>query len=486
VFDAVVAAQRLSADDVWLRTRRQVEANRPAQAKLTLNYLPDSQLPDARAFDSAINNGMGYLARQPANWYASRPGRELAAIAIQRIAINDPRIAAEQLEKLQGRLQESEGRWAWGQIALQAATKHMPEAVDWFARADKTTLSDDAFQWKVRAALRAQDWGVVRDTIQAMPAPLAALPEWIYWLGRALKAGGRTTEADALFGKIAGQASFYGNLADEELDHTVMPPPRAAAPSAEEQKAARDNPGIRRALTLFRLDMRTEGVREWNWSLRGMEDRQLLATADLARRNEIWDRAINTADRTKNEHDYTLRFLAPYGDQVRSAALNQSLDDAWVYGLMRQESRFITSAKSNVGASGLMQLMPATAKWVAKKIGLRDFNNGRVNDTETNVLLGTSYMRLVMENLDNHPVLASAAYNAGPGRAKKWRADKPLEGAIYAETIPFSETRDYVKKVMSNAVYYSALFNGKPTSLKARLGTVGARTSDAMKDADLP
>jgi soluble lytic murein transglycosylase len=142
---------------------------------------------------------------------------------------------------------------------------------------------------------------------------------------------------------------------------------------------------------------------------------------------------------------------------VRPAAQNQSLDDAWVYGLMRQESRFITSAKSNVGASGLMQLMPATAKWVAKKIGLRDYNHGRVNDTETNVLLGTSYMRLVMENLDNHPVLASAAYNAGPGRAKKWRADRPLEGAIYAETIPFSETRDYVKKVMSNSVYYSAV-----------------------------
>ncbi|HEX6734087.1 MAG TPA: lytic transglycosylase domain-containing protein, partial [Azonexus sp.] len=171
---------------------------------------------------------------------------------------------------------------------------------------------------------------------------------------------------------------------------------------------------------------------------------------------------------------------------VRSAALNQSLDDAWVYGLMRQESRFITTAKSTVGASGLMQLMPATAKWVAKKIGLRDFHQSRVNDTETNVLLGTSYMRLVMENLDNHPVLASAAYNAGPGRAKRWRAERPLEGAIYAETIPFSETRDYVKKVMSNSVYYSALFTGKPDSLKARLGTVGPANAQPMKDADLP
>lgn len=485
ILDALVASQKMNADDVWTRARRQVEANRPAWTKTTLNYLPDSQMPDNRSLDSALNNAMSYLVKQGIG-NGSRAGRELAAFAIARIAANDPRTAADELERFKGKLHDSERQWAWGQIGLQGAKKHFPEAVGWFNQAGKAPLSEDAAQWKVRAALRAQEWGVVRNTIEAMPAELAAKPEWIYWLGRAQQAGGRTSEGNALFEKIAGQPNFYGNLADEELGRTIVPPPKAKAPSAEEQRAARDNPGIRRALAFFRNDMRTEAVKEWNWSLRGMDDRELLAAADLAKRNQIWDRAINTADRTKNEHDYTLRFLAPYGETVRPAAQNQSLDDAWVYGLMRQESRFITNAKSNVGASGLMQLMPATAKWVAKKIGLRDFSHGRVNDTETNVLLGTTYMRLVMENLDNHPVLASAAYNAGPGRARKWRADRPLEGAIYAETIPFSETRDYVKKVMSNAVYYSAIFNGKADSLKARLGTISARTADVPKDSDLP
>ncbi len=485
ILDALVASQKMSTDDVWARARRQVEANRPGWVRTTLNYLPDSQMPDNRQLDNALNSAMGYLIKQGIG-NGSRAGRELAAFAIARVAANDPRAAADELERLKGKLHDSERQWAWSQIGLQAAKKHVPEAVGWYSQAGKTPLSEDGAQWKVRAALRAQEWGIVRNTIEAMPAELAAKPEWIYWLGRALHAGGRTSEGNALFEKIAGQPNFYGNLADEELGHTVLPPPKAKAPTAEEQRAARDNPGIRRALAFFRNDMRTEAVKEWNWSLRGMDDRELLAAADLAKRNQIWDRAINTADRTKNEHDYTLRFLAPYGETVRPAAQNQSLDDAWVYGLMRQESRFITNAKSNVGASGLMQLMPATAKWVARKIGLRDFSHGRVNDTETNVLLGTTYMRLVMENLDNHPVLASAAYNAGPGRARKWRADRPLEGAIYAETIPFSETRDYVKKVMSNAVYYSAIFNGKADSLKARLGTIGARTADVPKDSDLP
>lgn len=486
LLDALVSAGRIDADQAWQRTRLQIEANRPQLARRTLNYLPDSQIPDPAAFDAAVKNAMAYLARQGAGWHGNRQGRELAAIAIRYVAANDPQIAARELEKRQDRLRESESRWAWSQIALQAARKHLPETLEWYGRAGNTPLSEENHQWKVRSALRAQAWGTVRSAIEAMPASLAARPEWVYWLGRAYKAGGRSSDADALFARIAGQASFYGNLADEELGRSVVPPARAAALGNDELRAARDNPALQRALALFRLDMRTEAVREWNWALRGMNDRELLAAAELARQNQLWDRAINTAERTRNEHDYTLRFLAPYSEQIRPVAREQSLDDAWVYGLMRQESRFISNARSNVGASGLMQLMPATAKWVAKKIGLRDFSHSRVNDTEINVLLGTSYMRIVMENLDNHPVLASAAYNAGPGRAKRWRADQALEGAIYAETIPFSETRDYVKKVMSNAVYYSALFNGKPDSLKGRLGVVAPASATAMKDADLP
>ena len=486
VLDALIRDNRLATDDIWARTRRQFEANRTGPAKFTLAALPASQAVDAKALDKVIDSPLGYLAKQPANWSGSRTGRELAALAIQRIAANDPRAAATELEKLLGRMQDPERQWAWSQLGLQAARRHYSEALGWYAQGGETPLSDEGAQWKVRAALRAHDWSVVLATISEMPPSLAAQPEWVYWQGRAYKAGGLTSQADALFEKVAGQHNFYGNLADEELGRKIVIPPKAKAPTAEEQKAARDNPAIRRAMVFFRLNMRTEAVKEWNWSLRGMDDRELLAAADLAKRNQIWDRAINTADRTKNEHDFTLRFLAPYGEQVRPAAQNQSLDDAWVYGLMRQESRFITVAKSNVGASGLMQLMPATAKWVAKKIGLKDYNHGRVTDTEVNVLLGTSYMRLVMENLDNHPVLTSAAYNAGPGRAKKWRADQPLEGAIYAETIPFNETRDYVKKVMSNSVYYSMQFTGRPDSLKTRLGMVGGRTADAPKDADLP
>ena len=476
VLEALILDKRILADGVWARIRRQFEANKTAAAAYSMNYLPPSQTPDKKLAQTIIDAPLPWLIRLPGNFSGNRMQRQLAILGIQRIARNDPRMAAEQLRRIAPSLSKDELGWAWTQIGRQAAQSHLPEAIEWYQQAGDAALSEDAAEWKVRAALRVQDWGAVRSTIEAMPPELAAQSAWVYWLGRAYRAGGRLAEANAQFAKIAGQPDFYGNLASDDLGQPITPPPQASPPSMEELAAVQATPGVQRAMLFFRLNLRSEGVREWNWTLRGMSDRELLAASEIALRANIYDRAIAAADRTRNEHDYALRYLAPFADQVRPAARSQALDDAWVYGLMRQESRFISNARSSAGASGLMQLMPATAKWVAGKIGLKNYHQGQVNDTETNLLLGTSYMRLVLEDLDNHPVLASAAYNAGPGRARRWRADVPLEGAIYTETIPFSETRDYVKKVMSNSVYYSALFDGHPQTLKNRLGTIAPRT----------
>jgi soluble lytic murein transglycosylase len=153
-------------------------------------------------------------------------------------------------------------------------------------------------------------------------------------------------------------------------------------------------------------------------------------------------------------------------------------------GLVRQESRFIANARSSVGAMGLMQLMPATARWSAKKIGLA-YQASRVIEPPTNIALGANYLKHVLDDL-GHPVLAAAAYNAGPGRARRWRDSRPLEGAIYAETIPFSETRDYVKKVMANTMYYAQLIGGKLIPLKDRLGKVPSRFTEERVEEDLP
>ncbi len=484
--DQLVAAGGLTVEEVWQRVRRAFEARRVGAARSAAAYLPAGEGFDGRGLESIAQAPARYLDKLPAGFAAKRGGRETVLFAVQRQARTDPQDAAIRFGRIEARFTDEERAYAWGQIAWQAAYRHLPEALAWYRKAAATALSEEQMAWHVRAALRAHDWHAVQLAIAAMPPALAAQPDWIYWQARALAAGGRTDEARALYLKIGRQPNFYGNLADEELGRVVEVPPRATPPSAEELAAAAVNPGFLRALALIRVDMRIEGVREWVWSLRGMDDRALLAAAEFAQRNEVWDRAINTADRTLAQHNYSLRYIAPFSDRVRPKADELALDNGWVYGLMRQESRFIMNARSSAGAKGLMQLMPATAKWVAKQIKFADYHPSRVTEMNTNVTLGTNYMKMVLTSLDNHPVLASAAYNAGPGRARKWRAEHALEGAIYAETIPFTETRDYVKKVMSNAIYYNTLFDGRPQSLKASLGTIRARGQGETEVEKLP
>lgn len=486
VFAVLFDGGLLPESEIWQRARQQFELGRYAMAKQALGYLPKTRRIDERAWSALNNKAESFLNGFSGERQLAAPNRELVVLAVQRLARSAPDAAARQLKRLSSALPAAERGFLWGQVASQAAFQHQPEALQWFALADPASLSSEQQRWAVRAALRAGDWLRVSQSIASMPPALADEPAWIYWQARALRSTGRPEAAVLLFERIAAQPNFYGVLAAEELGRSASPPAKAASVTHEELAAVSELPALRRSLALFQLDQRTEAVREWSWGLKGMSDRQLLAAAELAKRQRVFDRAINTAEKTQKEHDYSMRYLAPYDDKIRPAAKLATLDDAWVYGLMRQESRFITGARSSAGAQGLMQIMPATAKWVAKKLSLKHYHPSQASEIDTNVLLGTTYLRLVFESLDRHPVLASAAYNAGPSRAKRWRdPQRALEGAIYAESIPFSETRDYVKKVLTNTVFYTMLLNGRQDSLKARLGVV-LPAADRASGEELP
>ena len=476
----------LPADEIWQRLRRQLAQGRLKEARVVAGWLPQQATLAWRGVESVVDHPARHLAKLPENFAALRRDRELAMFAVLRMARSDARVAAARWSDIESRFAADERAFVWGRLALRAAFDHQPEAGDWFERAASlgATFDEEQAGWRIRAALRRGEWPAVARAIEALPAQLAALPEWRYWHGRALIARGEAEAGRAEYLSIAGQPHFYGVLAAEALGQSYVLPPRAVPPTDEEIAAAAAHPGLERGLALIRADLRADGVREWFWSLADMNDRQLLAAAELARRRDVVDRVINTADRTRAEHDFVLRYPMPFYDRVAPRARDVGLDPAWVYGLMRQESRFIMDARSSAGAQGLMQLMPATARWVARKIGMDHYHPRQMTDTETNVILGTNYMRMVLDGLDDHPVLASAAYNAGPSRARRWRAEQPLEGAVYAETIPFSETRDYVKKVMANTIHYAALLDGRAPSLTAWLGTVRARGfSDATAES---
>jgi len=320
-------------------------------------------------------------------------------------------------------------------------------------------------------------------------------PTWVYWKSRALIAiAGDSQDGEAmrslgreLMGSLQGQLNFYAALAAEHLGQPMFMPARPAPLTPAERAAAAQNAALARSLQLISLGLRNEGVREWNYTLRGMSDRELLATAQLACDREVWDRCINTSDRTRTEIDMEQRFPMPFRNDITARAREIGLDPAYVYGLIRQESRFIMDARSGVGASGLMQVMPATARWTAKKIGLT-YTADMIADRDTNLRIGTAYLKLVLDDFGGSQALAAAAYNAGPGRPRKWRDGPLLETAAWAENIPFAETRDYVKKVLSNGSYYAAMLSGQAATLKPRLGKgIGPADANALvANKDLP
>ncbi len=490
LFDGLASNGLLTVEDVWTRLRLTLEAGNVSVAKHVARYFPGQQEIPVRELERAAENPAVFLDKMPHTIshgpvagpiadrsplgvdLKTRAGRELTIFALSRLARSQPQQALSYWNALSSRFSAEEQAYVWGQLALYAARKHDPAALSWFGKAAGARLSDLQLAWKVRAALREHNWQEVQAAIAAMSEAEQNQGAWRYWKARALKAQGKTVQANAIWLPLSKEFNFYGQLAAGELGAVAGIPSESFKAGEDEIKAMEKTPAIRRALTLYEMNLRYEANREWIWAMRGFDDRHLLIAAEVARRHNWYDRAINTADKTVQLHDFSLRFLSPHRDVMQDYVRETGLDEAWVYGLIRQESRFVQQARSGVGASGLMQLMPGTARWVAKRLGIKSFRQAMVNQLDTNLALGTHYLKYVLDKLDGQPLLATAAYNAGPRRAIRWRSPDAMEGAIYAETIPFTETRGYVQKVMSNAVYYGNRFGQQLLSLKQRLGTV--------------
>ncbi len=487
--------------EAWRKLRAATDAGRPRAMRQAVALVSPAA---ATALAEILDSPARYLARKASA--ATRTDAELATIALARIAATDPEGAASQLEERWDRALPPElAAWAWAVVARQSAMKLLPEAPDQFRLASQRAGNRDVdwpaetLAWKVRAALRADNgrprWQQVVQAVDAMGAAEQRDPAWVYWKARALQGLAKDSQdgesmramARELLADLSGQVHFYAKLAAEDLGRPITLPPLPAPPTEAERDAAQRHPGLARALALAGLGLRDEGRREWNFSLRGMDDRQLLAAAALACRAQDWQLCINTSERTRGEIDLAQRFPMPWKDEIVAIARERGLDDAYVFGLIRQETRFMPTLRSSVGAAGLMQLMPATARETAKKIGM-DYSADMITDRDTNLRLGTSYLKRVLDDFGGSQALAAAAYNAGPGRPRRWREGPVLEPAAWAENIPFAETRDYVKKVLSNATYYAALMGREAPSLKARLGrTIGPREASLPAiDKDLP
>jgi soluble lytic murein transglycosylase len=499
--ETLAADNKLGPDEIWRELRLSVEAGRPAAARAAAGLL-----------GGATAKSVAELLEHPARWLKQRPAKagarqqELALLALLRLAAADPEAAADQLDAGWDRLLDDEqAALAWAGVGRQAAQRLQDQAHAHYTRAWKRQRelsrapqwSDDTLAWGVRAALRSarvdrQRWGQVVQSIDAMSAQALKDPAWAYWKARANVALARNDaereQALAQFEPQARQLGFYGHLAAQELGrpHAALPTAPPPLTEAESEQAAQ-TPGLRRGLQMAQLGLRDEGRREWNFTLRGMADRELLAAAEMACKAADWQLCINTSERTREQVDLRQRYPMPFAAEISARAQERELDPAFVFGLIRQETRFMATLRSSAGASGLMQLMPATARWTARKIGL-ELRPDQITDVDINLRLGTSYLKLVLDDFAGSQALAAAGYNAGPGRPRRWREGPLVDAAAWTENVPFGETRDYIKKVLSNAVVYSHLLGERVPPLKARLGSaIGPRERDAAApDTQLP
>ncbi|MBP6562456.1 MAG: lytic transglycosylase domain-containing protein, partial [Neisseriaceae bacterium] len=454
--------QLVPKDALWTRVRGMLSKN---------------LVSEARALSQAMGEPLSAsLGGTPGS---TRASQESALYAISSPAGSRSATAARIQSLANAGLSADQAGFAWGQAAVeQAKQQNMSTAIRFYDNADKAQLDAEQWAWYVRAALRQQDMAKVGSIIKQMPSTIQSDPAWQYWLGRAEAAAGNRSAAETQWRKASASGrNFYATMATEALGNAVSTKGNSGRASSKQIERMAQEPSVHQAIVLFKNALatnssstRNDARNEWRYAMRGKSEADLLVASEVALKNEFLEMAIYSAEQTDKLLNYELRYLSPFKTSTIRYANEVGVDPAWVYGLIRQESRFVIGARSHVGASGLMQIMPATAREIAGKIGA----GNNISDIDNNIRMGTWYLASVNRQL-GHPVLATAGYNAGASRAKRWQASTPLEGAIYAETIPFDETRDYVKKVMSNTVYYASLFNEPGISLTKWMGTIPAK-----------
>lgn len=514
---AIVQVQASSGDtlalsaykNVWLTTNKQPDtcaglsrfllnspmmSNKDRQQRLWV-MLRSGQLGNAvstaQTMGIAISNTeLSSIAASPLSYLqtavvSSSTDQAKFLYALARLADTSVDAAASQLEISKSKLPDDAQRYAYRILGYKAGTSVLqygfnPKSVEWFDRSYGYPFSDEEAEVYARQSVRFGKWESLLRAVDSMSLTMQQQRVWQYWYARANEQRGddkSRSVARAFYTNLALTDDYHGLLARDRLGQKFNQLSPSYTPTASDfQRLDRDT-NFQKAFTLKNINASAAYAnREWNWAVRQArlknDDGLILAAASRANDMSWYDRAIYAAEKTNKLHNYNLQFVMPFRDQVVDNCSNNGIDAAWVYGLMRQESRFVMTARSGVGAGGLMQIMPDTARWVARKLG-EAYNSSALSSMRTNIRYGTFYLSHIHNQLSNQPVLATAGYNAGPNRAKRWQpVEAPLASDQYTESIPLSETRDYVKNVMTNAVYYGLLLGGGAQSLSQRMGEI--------------
>ena len=482
VFDYLDTQRMLGTVEYRNRYKLAIEARDFSLARWLAKRIDDRHVQDVQRWTSARSDPEAFL-RNHAGLGGGETVRAQLVYATERLTYRDPEAALEawrKARKSHGFSAEQRLRTS-RHIALWMARDNLPGAYEQLAALPAAAQSDEVMRWRARTSLRNGEWQRLSADIEAMSPTERRSEEWRYWHAVALEQSGDRAGAEAEYVELAQERSYYGFLAADELgddyalDHARL--------SADETMIAalEARPDIVRARELFLVGLDSRGRSEWDAVIRRLAPQQKLQAALLANRWGWHSRAIATAASLREYDDLSIRYPLAYQPLFEASASAARISPTWAYGIARSESLFMRDVRSSAGAIGLMQLMPATGREVARDIRLPYSGLATLTNPESNIRLGTTYLSQMSERYNGNQVLATAAYNAGPHRVDQWLPESgELDARIWIENIPFNETRKYVKRVLSAQAIFHWRMTGQVRRVSDELDSVTA-TAEELK-----
>jgi len=465
----------LTSNRLWTRIDLAADVGQGGTISKLAGWLSTDDSVAAQQLALALRDPSAAVAAAT-NWPDTQRSRQAVTLALTRLARRQSDSADTAWQSLQSRFSFSDSQR--GQIlhalALFHATDFDANALARLIALPPAAQTDASREWRVRVALAEQNWPAVLAAIDAMTDTQKLDGEWRYFRARALAALGRNAEAQQQLGSLATEPTFFGFLAADKTEQPYAICPLQLAEDPQREQALLNQPGLLRAFELYAVDLPKLARREWTQALQNADPDTLRMAADLANKRGWYDRAVFTLNSGDALRLYQLRFPLASQDGVVPQAEQSGIEAAWAYGILRAESAWMSDAHSGADARGLMQLLPGTAELVAKRNGLNWGGGDTLYDPTVNITLGTRYLAQMAERYNGAPWLASAAYNAGPGRVDQWLAARgTLAPDLFVATIPFKETREYVARVMAFSVIYDWRLSGKAVPLTTRLSAIG-------------
>ena len=476
VFSFLADQNLLDATDYVRRFELAIDAREFSMARWLGKSIDQRHIDIASQWLKAQRNPESFV-RNYRKWPNDTSTREQLAYAIERLTYRDPLLALELWKEISqgGRFSAEQELRTARHIALWMARDNLPGAYYELTRLPVAAQNTEVLRWRARSSLRDEKWRRLLQDIEAMPDAERNSEEWRYWKGTALRRSGQHEAGFEVLSSLAGERSYYGFLAADELDRPYALQNSEAVPDEQVINELAARPALIRARELFRVGQDGRGRSEWEAAINALDAGQKLQAAILAQRWNWHSRAIAAAASAGMLDDLELRYPLPYQSTFQRYSAEAQIPPTWAYGVARSESLFMRDVRSRAGAVGLMQLMPATGREVAREIKLPYTGLNTLTDPRQNIRLGTTYLGQMTELFGGNRVLATAAYNAGPHRVVEWLPDSgSLDARIWIENIPFNETRKYVRRVLEAETIFHWRITGQSRRLSDELTSVSA------------